>query len=266
MEQNFIENNIIILSKQTIDEFLKKDNPADLIALYSFYYYTAKWQNTNQPKCTTSYVSNGLHKSQEWVKKNKKILVTMGLIQDVINKDSSNKITGWYIKLNYIWKQETLINHPMEKPPSGKCHPVENEPTNALSAVSLNALSANKLNAIIQESKNDSCTLKKEIYKFIIDGFYNYYNKQYDITGKERGSAKRISEKIYKQDNWKGILKSQFESLLKKHKENSKFWSVTITKLEWGWNELLEMNLKKIQSEQQTDDIINYLQEKKKCS
>ena len=41
MENNFIENELIILSKQTIDLFLKQDNSADLISLYTFYYYTA---------------------------------------------------------------------------------------------------------------------------------------------------------------------------------------------------------------------------------
>ena len=60
MKQNFIEHNIIILSKQTLDLFLKQDNPADLIALYCFYYYTAKWQGTNQPKATTDYAAKGL--------------------------------------------------------------------------------------------------------------------------------------------------------------------------------------------------------------
>ena len=50
MKQNFIEHNIIILSKQTLDLFLKQDNPADLIALYCFYYYTAKWQGRINPK------------------------------------------------------------------------------------------------------------------------------------------------------------------------------------------------------------------------
>lgn len=265
MEQNFIEDNIVILSKQTIDEFLKQENPADLISLYIFYYYTAKWQKTNQPKCTTSYAAKGLKKSEDWIRKTKKVLIDLGLIEDHKDIDKeTKKVKGWYIKLNYIWKQET-INHPMEKPESGFNYTVDLQETNALSVNNINALRVNNINAL-EESKNDSSSLKKEIYKFIIDGFYNYYNKQYNITGKERGSAKRISEKIYKQDNWKEILKSQFESLLKKQKENPKFWSITITKFEWGWNELLEMSLKNMQSDQQTDNILNYLQEKRKCS
>ena len=48
MEQNFIENELVILSKQTLDLFLSQENCSDLISVYTFYYYTAKWQKTNQ--------------------------------------------------------------------------------------------------------------------------------------------------------------------------------------------------------------------------
>ena len=74
MQQDFLENNLIILTKQTLDTFLKQDNPSELIALYTFYYYTAKWQKTNQPKCTTDYVSKGLHWGIQKVQKVKKQL------------------------------------------------------------------------------------------------------------------------------------------------------------------------------------------------
>lgn len=53
MRHDFIENNLVTLSKRTFDIFLKQENAADLIALYTFYYYTAKWQDSNQPKVTT---------------------------------------------------------------------------------------------------------------------------------------------------------------------------------------------------------------------
>ena len=58
---NFIENSLVILTKQTLDIFLRLENPSELIALYTFYYYTAKWQQTNQIKCTSSYVAKALH-------------------------------------------------------------------------------------------------------------------------------------------------------------------------------------------------------------
>lgn len=81
MENNFIENEIMILTKQTLDIFLQQENPSELISLYTFYYYTAKWQKTNQPKCTTEYVSKVLHWSRTKVTKVKKQLIELGLIE-----------------------------------------------------------------------------------------------------------------------------------------------------------------------------------------
>jgi hypothetical protein len=75
MKHNLVENNIIILSKQTLDLFLKQDDPADLIALYCFYYYTAKWQATNQPKATISYVAKGLKWGEAKVRNQKRKLI-----------------------------------------------------------------------------------------------------------------------------------------------------------------------------------------------
>ena len=134
MEQNFIENELIIFTKQTYDAFLKSDNPAELIALYSFYYYTAKWQKTNQPKCTTGYAANGLKWSESKIRKFKKELIDLGLIEDIALRDEHNKIAGHYIKLNYILKQSTLTNsHTIENPQCGNSDSVGNKGTNALS-------------------------------------------------------------------------------------------------------------------------------------
>ena len=83
LEQNFIENSLIILTKQTCDLLLSQEKGSDLIALYVFYYYTAKWQGTNQPHCTTSYSSDGLGWTIQRLRKAKKKLIELGLISDV---------------------------------------------------------------------------------------------------------------------------------------------------------------------------------------
>src|SRR5207249_2515669 len=96
-KHDFIENNLIILSKQTLDLFLKQDNSADLIALYTFYYYTGKWQETNQPKATTSYVAKALHWDTHKVIRLKKKLIELGLIEDIRHLDKkTKKVKGWY--------------------------------------------------------------------------------------------------------------------------------------------------------------------------
>ena len=106
---NFIENSLVILTKQTLDIFLRQENPSELIALYTFYYYMAKWQQTNQIKCTSSYVAKGLRWYRKKVLRVKKQLVDFGLIEEIRRVDPETKrVVGFYIKMNYIFKKETL--------------------------------------------------------------------------------------------------------------------------------------------------------------
>ena len=50
------------LPKSLMDDFLKSKDYGDLLALYTFYYYTAKWQHTHQPRATTAYTAKGITK------------------------------------------------------------------------------------------------------------------------------------------------------------------------------------------------------------
>lgn len=165
MEHNFIENELVILTKQTLDIFLREENPAELIALYTFYYYTAKWQQTNQIRCTTDYVAKGMHWNRSKVTKVKKQLLEFGLIEDVRKVDpETKKVIGYYVKMNYVFKKETLEKSQCtQNPPTGfedteasvlKTEGVAFEYTNALSTNNINALNTNN-------SKKES--IKKEV-------------------------------------------------------------------------------------------------------
>lgn len=144
-----IEEQLVILTKETIDRFLSSDNPSDIMALYTFYYYSSKWQETNQPKCTTSYAAAGLKWSEAKVRKTKKQLVDMGLIEDIQIKGNDGRISGHYIKLNYVVKQSTLTkNHTVENPQCGEQHSVDKRDTNAFNNNNINALSTDKRNAL----------------------------------------------------------------------------------------------------------------------
>lgn len=176
-DNNFIENDLMILTKQTVDIFLKQKNNSELIALYVFYYYTAKWQKTNQPKCTTDYVANALHWDIRKVRKAKKQLIEIGLIEDVRKVDpETKKVVGYYIKINYIFKKETVEesletleeNQGCKNALLGKkargafCHRVAFCTPNALSTNNINALSTNNNKKERKEDLNDNSLLKSE--------------------------------------------------------------------------------------------------------
>ena len=134
----------IVLSKHLMDILLSNKNSSDCIALYCFYYYTAKWQKTNQPKATTEYTAKGLNWGIGKVRMIKNILRELHLIEDiVIRKD--NVIIGHFIKVNFIW---TNINsHPNDFPQYGSSHSMEINKGNTLSKSKRNTLSKSNLNA-----------------------------------------------------------------------------------------------------------------------
>lgn len=181
MQQNFIENELVILTKQTLDIFLKQENPAELISLYTFYYYTAKWQQTNQVKCTTDYVAKGLHWNRNKVIKIKKQLIEFGLIEDArIVDENTKRVTGYYIKMNYIFKKKSLEKTQCtQNPPTGfevlgssvlENEGVESEYTNALSANNINALSAcSKKESKNAEYSNEPKSSRKTFNEIIDD-------------------------------------------------------------------------------------------------
>ena len=153
------EDEPIILSKAILDIFLKDEKPSDLIALYCFYYYTAKWQKTNQPKCTSSYVSKALNWGEDKIRLVKGKLRKLKLIENISTKHNG-KVTGHYIKINFIWKSHPLENQGYENITPRNYHPLENQGGNALSTNNKNALSTN--NSVYNRAREENKSKKEQ--------------------------------------------------------------------------------------------------------
>lgn len=166
MEQHFIEDSLIILTKPTIDRLLKEDNCAELIALYTFYYYTAKWQKTNQPRCTTAYTAKALHWKEDKVRRHKKKLVELGLIEDTIQRNKeTNKISGHFITVKFVIKQKDVERVKANEttshtPPNGRGW--ESGETNALSNNKQNALSNGNFSTSPSDAPIPAESVRKE--------------------------------------------------------------------------------------------------------
>ena len=107
----------IVLSRALVDTLLDTGCYPDLMALYVFYYYTAKWQRTNQPKCTNSYVAKGIGWSKRKVMKLKGDLIALGLLENIRVVDATSKrVTQWYVKVNFIWTRNTLRKYAQTLP------------------------------------------------------------------------------------------------------------------------------------------------------
>ena len=104
---NDIADDLLILNKMTVDTLFKLDNCADCIALYVFYYKTAKWQKTNTIKANDLYVKKSLKWGIDKIKRTKSILKEHGLI-NIVQRRKDGKIEGWYIEVAYLVTQKKI--------------------------------------------------------------------------------------------------------------------------------------------------------------
>ena len=136
-----IEFRNISIPKATIDKILKIKRPKDALALYLFYYYTAIWQKTSKPHCTTQYASKGLECDKSIIQKNKKRLIELGLIEDVRIVNKHGRVEGYYIHVLYYEG-----NQPLVKPATGK--------------TAINAYSTNNKTAAAEKRGGQRCVKK----------------------------------------------------------------------------------------------------------
>ena len=96
-----IADELFILNIHTIETLFNLKNYEACIALYSFYYKTAKWQKTNIIKANDIYISKCLKWGKSKITETKKTLKENGLI-DIVQRRKNGKVDGWYIQVKYI--------------------------------------------------------------------------------------------------------------------------------------------------------------------
>ncbi len=106
IDLNDIADELLIVDKRTIEHLFELDNPADCVALYMFFYKTAKWQGTKSIKANDTYIKKCLGWGSKRVTDTKSALESAGLIRKVARR-SNGRITGHFIEVNYLLHQNT---------------------------------------------------------------------------------------------------------------------------------------------------------------
>ena len=68
-----ISNDLFIVNKYTMEKLFEMENCSDCIALYLFYYKTAKFQKTNQPYANDKFVKKALSWGEDRLRRTKNI-------------------------------------------------------------------------------------------------------------------------------------------------------------------------------------------------
>ena len=93
----------ILIHPHTIQKFMRNEkNFANLLALYTFYLYHAQLQKTNKPLATDEFAKKGLNWAIDRVKRIKKILKEMKLIEVV------QRGQYYYIHLFFIYTKKKI--------------------------------------------------------------------------------------------------------------------------------------------------------------
>lgn len=94
-----LEEKLMITDVKTVSFLLERENGSDVLALYFFYYKTAKLQKTNQVRATDSFCMVGLKWGETRFRKAKKILEGLNLVEQFKSAKADGK---WYLRINYI--------------------------------------------------------------------------------------------------------------------------------------------------------------------
>lgn len=98
---NDLSDELFVLNKNTINTLFSLDKPEECIALYMFYYKTAKWQKTDTIRANDEYLRKTLKWGKNKIIRAKQTLKEHGLIE-IIQKRKDKKIDGWFVKIHYI--------------------------------------------------------------------------------------------------------------------------------------------------------------------
>lgn len=191
----------MVISKSIGDMiFNKEQNAGDLFSLYCFYYFTAKWQHTNQAWALKEYCMKALDWGDERFSRTYKRLEELKLIETIIrrNEDGKMKRKSRYVRVKFIWGRERLtdeIIHQRENPLLGKPSTGDSV-TNALSTNSLNALSVGSEQTKIL----NSTPVETELEYILIGGYEEAEN--FDSDGNISGNKIINSVTGKKITNW----------------------------------------------------------------
>lgn len=196
---NDIADNLLIINKKTIDILFSLENGSDCVALYVFYYKTAKWQKTMSIKATDEYIKKSLKWGIDRIKKAKNILKDNGLIKVTKKTDEKGIITGWYVELSYMVEKHIQNTQcPQVDTSTSGC-----QETNAYDNIDIDIY--NNKNKVLN---NNNINSKKEIEKEK-SGFHEGYDENgeyhsffenddnFKETPKPEENPKTDSEKVY---------------------------------------------------------------------
>ena len=118
---------VINITKTTMDRLKEEPDSGDLLSLYVWYCYVASWQETNNVWASVEYMTKLTKWSQNKVRRLRKRLTTLELIEDVQNREKNGDFGKRYVRVLYFG-----VLSPSRSTPKGgtKCLTINKEVLN----------------------------------------------------------------------------------------------------------------------------------------
>ena len=103
-----IQNEPLVLSKESFITLSQQSQFENLLILYCFYYSTSKWKYIDINLSNNFHVADRLNWTVNKVKKVKKLLVELGLVEDIVKRDKNDNIISHVLQINFTTKNNVL--------------------------------------------------------------------------------------------------------------------------------------------------------------
>lgn len=101
---------VFSVTENTMRRILAQPKPADTLALYAFLTYTAQRQGTQTVKAMECFIARGLQWSEAKVRRVKRRLRDMGLIETITRRNKSGHISGHYLRVSFSMRSPSAQN------------------------------------------------------------------------------------------------------------------------------------------------------------
>lgn len=205
----------LVVSKFTFELLLKQKNFDQLYALYSFYYYTSKWQQTNKIYATNNYTANALGWSENKVKMYRKKLIDLCLVKSIREKRKNGTFGKSYVQVRYVHSQieyKEAVKKTKKVTTGQKNRPVVDLSTNALRGSNISALRGNngKKKKKILKRKTKPPRIKRK-RRTPEETFYNWIVHIIKTASQKHSKRKITPQQI---TNWKATISKFIETKL----------------------------------------------------
>ena len=264
---NDISNDLLIINKHTIDTLFHLENAADCVALYVFYYKTAKWQKTNTIKANDAYVKKSLNWGIDRIKRTKQTLKEHGLI-NIVQRRKDGKIAGWYVEVSYLVAQraaEDISIKVVDDSNNTQNQQVENATSGLqeINALKLQIKCLKKENDMLKNKINNEQPAEPAECDYVSE-----FNELWQQYPRKQGKAKALE--AYKRARKAGVDKTtvldgitRYNAQIKANKTKAKYimqGSTWFNGKRWEDEYTNQPTVQKSKQEQIDQDYLDYLE------